>query len=324
MTQSVLLSDAKTTNEETIQSAFDGMDVRVRSTIAHDERTLLAEAAGVSALIVDANTPVTGDVLTSIKNIQVVGRAGIGFDNVATNIAAENGVTVVNVPDYCIEEVSTHALTLVFACLRRLNVFDNTVRNGTWEWTVGQPIPRFAESTVGLFAFGKIARRLAAKLQGFDIDMIAYDPYVSDDRMADFGVRRVSFDQLLSRSDIISIHSPLTDETRGTFDEEAFEAMCENAILVNTARGPIVDEDALIYALRSGEIDAAGLDVREQEPPGDSPIRDRDDVILSPHVGWYSEQSRMELSRTVGSDVARVLRGEDPRNPVDPEPDWAC
>ncbi|MFB6178197.1 MAG: C-terminal binding protein [Halorientalis sp.] len=322
MIHQVLLSDAKTTEKEAIESALDGVDARVRSTVAHDEEALRTEAAGASALIVDANTPVTGDVLTSLSDLQVVGRAGIGFDNVAVDVATDNGITVVNVPDYCIEEVSTHALALLFACLRRITVYDSTVKDGTWEWTGGRPIPRLAGSTVGLFAFGKIGRRFAAKLRGFDIDVVAYDPHVPDYRMDDLGVEPVGFDRLLSRSDILSVHAPLTDETRGTFDEDAFEAMGDGAILVNTARGPIVDEGALVDALESGSIDAAGLDVRETEPPVNSPLNDRDDVVLSPHVGWYSEQSRVELSQSVASDVARVLRGEEPQNPVDPEPDW--
>jgi len=322
MTHKVLLSDAKTTDEKAIESACSGVDVRIQSTVAHDEDSLVTEATGASALIVDANTPVTGDVLRSLDELQVVGRAGIGFDNVAVEVAADNDIVVVNVPDYCIEEVSTHAIALLFGCLRRLNVFDSTVKGGTWEWTIGRPIPRFAGSTVGLFAFGKIARRFAAKLRGFDVDVIAYDPYVSDYRMADLGVERVDFDQLLARSDILSIHAPLTDGTRGTFDEEAFQAMRENALLINTARGPIVDETALVDALESSEIDAAGLDVREQEPPSDSPLSDRDDVILSPHVGWYSERSRVELSESVAGDVARVLRDEKPNNPVSPDSSW--
>lgn len=322
MDRDILVSDTKTTTIDAVESAFAGMDVRIRTTVAHDEETVLAETEGASALVVDASTPVTAEVLSSLDDLQVVGRAGIGFDNVDIDAAAASDVVVVNVPDYCIDEVSTHAFALTLACIRRLGTFDRSVRAGEWDWTVGRPVRRLAGSTVGLFAFGKIARRFAAKLRGFDVDVVAYDPYVADYRLADFGVEPVDFDGLLSRSDVVSVHGPLTDGTRGTFDREAFEAMREGAVLVNTARGPIVDQDALLAALDAGEIDAAGLDVLEEEPPGETPLTDRDDVVLSPHVGWYSQQSQVELSETVAADVARVLRGEDPHNPVDSDSDW--
>ncbi|MFB6296143.1 MAG: NAD(P)-dependent oxidoreductase, partial [Halobacteriales archaeon] len=161
-----------------------------------------------------------------------------------------------------------------------------------------------------------------AKLRDFDVSVVAYDPYVPAYRMADFGVEQVGFEDLLADSSIVSIHAPLTDETRGMFDAEAFDVMREDAVLVNTARGPIVEEDALVDALDSGAIDAAGLDVREDEPPGESPLHGREDVVLTPHVAWYSEASRTQLGRTVADDVDRVLRGEEPLNRVDPEEGW--
>lgn len=322
MTRRVLVSDAKTTDLETIEDAFEGLDVSIEATVAHREDVLVEEAAGADALIVDANTPVSAHVLQELEHLVVVGRAGIGVDNVAIDAADARGVVVVNVPDYCIDEVSTHAIGLLLSCLRRLGVYDHAVKDGDWEWTVGQPIQRLAGSTVGLIAFGKIARRMAEKLRGFDVDVLAYDPYVDTDVLADAGVEAVGFTTLLERADAVSIHAPLTDETHGMFDDGAFAAMRENAILVNTARGPIVDENALVRAFESGHIDAAGLDVRENEPPGDAALHERDDVVLSPHVGWYSEASRVELSESLAGDVARVLRGEEPRNRVDPASGW--
>lgn len=175
---------------------------------------------------------------------------------------------------------------------------------------------------MGLVGFGKIARSLAAKLRGFDVDVHVYDPYVSAADLAGSDVTRVGFERLSAESDFVSIHAPLTEETRGMFDADVFETMHDHAILVNTARGPIVDEDALRAALDTGEIARAGLDVRETEPPTESRLSGLENIVLTSRAGWYSEASRRELRRTVGEDVARVLRGERPRNPVDPDAGW--
>jgi D-3-phosphoglycerate dehydrogenase len=186
---------------------------------------------------------------------------------------------------------------------------------------VGDASP-LAGSTIGLVAFGKIARRHARKLQGFAVDVLAVDPYVPNYRMADLGVEKVAFDELLSRSDVVSIHAPLTDDTEGLFDAAAFERMQESAHLVNTARGSIVDEGALAAALDAGEIAGAGIDVFEAEPASDSILFERDDVVLTPHVAWYSEESLEDLSRGVAEDGVRVLEGDEPRAPVSLDQAW--
>ena len=322
MTHRVFVSDAKVLDLETHGDPLESIGARVSVTSAKRPDDLLEAAAGADALIVDSVTRVTAEVLEGIDSLRVVGRGGIGVDNVDIDAAANNGVTVVNVPAYSVEEVSTHALSLLLGCLRRLGVHDRAVKGGEWDWSLGTPIHRLRNQTVGLVSFGKIARRFAAKLRGFDVDVIAVDPYVSDREMGEFGVERVGFDELLDRARYVSVHAPLTDETRGLFDAEAFGAMRDGAILVNTARGPIVEETALVDALENGPLAAAGLDVREKEPPETSPLHERDDVLLTPHTAWYSEESRAELSHTIAEDVARVLRGDAPMNPVDPESGW--
>lgn len=319
MTHRVVVADTKATDIDAIDATLEG--ATVETTDARAEEAVIEAARGADALIVDASTQVTAEVLADL-DLAVVGRSGIGVDNIDIAAAEQEGTVVVNVPDYCIDEVSTHALALALACLRRLDPYDEAVTDGTWDWALGRPIGRLAGSTVGLVSFGAIARRLASKLQGFNLSVVGYDPYVPAYRMDDFGVEKVGFEELLSESSIVSIHAPLTDETRGLFDAEAFAAMREDAVLVNTARGPIVEEDALVDALDSGAIDAAGLDVREEEPPGESPLHGRGDVVITPHVAWYSEASRTELGRTVAADVGRVLRGEEPVNRVDPEEGW--
>ncbi|MFB6174150.1 MAG: C-terminal binding protein [Halobacteriales archaeon] len=322
MPHRVVVSDTKVLDEETERAVLGSVDATVETTAAKAPDAVATAAAGADALIVDSRTEVTAEVIGRADSLRVVGRAGIGVDNIDVDAAAERGVAVVNVPDYSLDEVSTHALALALACLRRIPTFDRAVDAGEWDWTAGAPIPRLAGSTVGLVAFGKIARRLAAKLRGFDVEVLAYDPYVPEYRMTDLGVGKAGFEELLAASDILSVHAPLTDDTRGLIDREALAALPEGAILVNTARGPVVDEDALLAALDSDDLAAAGLDVRETEPPGDSALHGRDDVVCSPHVAWYSEASRAELTRTVTEDVVRVLRGEAPENPVDPEEGW--
>lgn len=322
MTHRVLVSDTKVLDLETHGDPLESVGARVETTDAKRPDELLEAAAGADALVVDSATQVTAEVIDGVDSLRVVGRGGIGVDNVDVAAAADNGVTVVNVPEYSTEEVSTHALALLLGCLRRLGVYDRAVKRGEWDWSDGAPIHRLRGETVGLVAFGGIARRLAGKLDGFDVDVVAADPYVDDERFEGTDVERVGFEELLERARYVSVHAPLTDETRGSFDAAAFDAMREGSILVNTARGPVVEEAALVDALEDGPLAAAGLDVREAEPPDASPLHDRDDVLLTPHAAWYSEESRAELSRTVSEDVARVLRGDAPANPVDPETGW--
>jgi len=310
----IVVSDTKVIDLAGQQPLAD-LNATVEPTDAREPDALVAAAEGADALVVDAGTTVTEHVVTSLDRLAVVARAGTGVDNIDVAIARRHGVEVVNVPDYATEEVSTHALALLLACLRRVVTYDRSVRDGEWDWTVGRPIQRLAGDTVGIVGFGTIGRRFARKLRGFDVDVIAYDPYVEESVMDDRGVWKVPFERLLDVSDAVSLHVPLTDETRGLIDADAIAAMADDAVLVNTARGSVVDETALETALRAGTLGVAGLDVRKTEPPSSS-LSALDNVISTPHAGWYSEQARDELNRTVAADVARVLRGESPFNPV--------
>jgi len=318
MTYRILVSDSKVIDLEAGQTALDDIDATLRTTEARDPEALIAAAAGADALIVDAGTRVTETVLDALEGVSVVGRSGIGVDNVDVGAAHERGITVVNVPDYCLDEVSTHALGMLLSLARKLPQLDAAVRRGEWDWSAARPIARIEGRTVGVVGFGKIARSLARKLRGFGVDVIVFDPYVRPTDLAGFEVTRVGWDRLLADADLISVHVPLTGETRGMFDADAFAAMSDDAIIVNTSRGPVVDEDALVTALDSGELAGAGLDVRDPEPPEGGPLVDFENVILTPHAAFYSERARRELTRTVTADVARVLRGETPQNPVDP------
>lgn len=322
MSYKIVISDSKVIDIESGQTAFTDIDATLATTTARAPEELIANAQGADALIVDASTQVTERVLESLESLRVVGRSGIGVDNLDLQAADERGISVVNVPDYCLDEVSAHALGMLLSCARKLPQLDSAVKNGNWDWSVARPIHRIQGQTVGIVGFGKIGRGFAQKLRGFDVDILVYDPYISATDLAGFDATRVSFDRLLSASDFISVHTPLTDETREMFDSEAFKEMRDNAVLVNTARGPVVNEDALVAALADGEIAGAGLDVRETEPPVDEPLVGFENVVLSPHAGFYSEESRKELTRTVSEDVARVLQGEQPHNPVESTDGW--
>lgn len=282
---------------------------------ADTEEAVIEAVEGADALL-NQYAPVGPAVLDAAPDLQVVGRYGIGVDTVDLDAATDRGVWVVNVPSYCEDEVSTHALSLILTCERRVARFDAAIDEGTWDWKIGQPIFRLRGRTLGLAGFGKIPQHLVEKVSGFGLEVIAYDPYVPAEELAEHGVEKVGFDELLERADTVSVHTPLTDETRHLFDSDAFATMDDDATIVNTARGAVIDTDALAEALEGDEIRAAGLDVLPTEPPEDSPLVGRDDVVLTPHVGWYSEDSIVELRRTVAEDVARVLQGEELENPV--------
>ena len=317
MSYRVIVSDAKADEPdlERYREILAEVDAEVVHRELRSEDEIHEAASEASALIVDTRTPITEEVFESEK-LQVIGRAGIGVDNIALDAAEEAGVVVVNAPTYSLDEVATHALSLLLACSRNLRGYDREVREGGWDWRVGEPTVRLRESTLGLAGFGRIPRRLAVMVQGFGCEILIHDPFLPDGEIESYNTKSVEFDELLERSDLLSIHLPLTDETERKFDREAFHTMPDHAVIANTARGGVVDETALAEALDSGEISGAGLDVLNEEPPEDSPLLDREDVLLSPHAGWYSESAREDLCQEVGGDVARVLAGDKPENPV--------
>jgi len=323
MEHTVVLSDQKTVDPRTQSEILEAAGVEVAVLDGKTEDAVAAAVRGAEGLIVDSVTPVTARVLGASGTLKVVGRAGIGVDNVDLEAAAEEGITVVHVPDYCLDEVSTHALSLLLACVRNVPLHDRRMRSGAWDWEAGAPLRRTRGRTLGLAGFGGIARRLASKLRGFGLEVVAYDPNVKATEIDHFGVEKVEFGELLDRLDYLSVHVPLYDESRGLFSTDEFERMADHAVVVNTARGGVVDGDALRAALEADEVERAGLDVLESEPPDpEDPLLAREDVVVTPHTAWYSEESRRDLSRGVASDVAAVIHGEAPTNPVDPETPW--
>jgi len=224
---------------------------------------------------------------------------------------------VTYVPDYCMHEVSDHAMALILALARKIPLSNSLVQAGRWEMPAVVPIHRLAGRVLGLVGFGNIPRALAPKAKSFGLRVITHDPYVSQETLAAAGVERVSFDRLLQISDFVSIHAPLMPATRELFNAGTFRNMKKGAVLINTARGPLVDEAALVAALDSGQLGGAALDVVAVEPLSkNSKLIGRDNVILTPHTAFYSVEALEELQTKCASDVARVLSGEKPIYPV--------
>ena len=291
-------------------------ELRMAKTASTDD--ILAVARNADAVFVTyARLP--RELLTQLTRCKVIGRFGLGVDNIDTKAAAELGITVTYVPDYCMHEVSDHAMALLLALARKIPFSDKLVQAGRWEMPAVVPIHRLSGRVLGLVGFGNIPRALAPKAKAFGLRVLAHDPFVSRDVFAAAGVEPVSFEELLANSDFVSIHAPLSPATRGLFNAEVFGKMKTGAILINTARGPLVDETDLIAALDAGRVGAAALDVVAVEPLAlDSRLIGRDNVILTPHTAFYSVEALEELQRKCASDVARVLSGEPPVYPVKP------
>ena len=260
------------------------------------------------------------EVIGSLPKCRGLIRLGIGYDSVDVRAATEYGIPVCNVPTYCVRDVAEHALALLMASVRHLACQDRWVRAGRWDRTGASPTLRMQGRTLGFVAFGRIARTLADLVQGFGMALLATDPYVDAETMARHGVQKVDLDELLRRSDFISVHAPLTEKTRHLLSHREFALMKDGVVLVNTSRGPVVDEAALVEALRSGKVRGAGLDVMEQEPlPPDSPLRTLDNVTMTPHVGAYSDESVEDLYRIGCRIVVDLVQGIWPEEVVNPE-----
>lgn len=281
------------------------------------EEALIAEARDADALMV-LREPITARVLSELKNLKVIGRFGVGLDSIDVGAATQAGVQVTYVPDSNIDEVSTHALALILSLARKLKVYDSAVRKGRWlAMDDGAGITRPDKQILGLIGFGQIGRLTAAKARTFGYEIIAYDPYISAERISTTGARPVSLDELFAQADFISLHIPATPETRKIISIEALRKMKKGAYVINVSRGGLVDETALAEAIQSGHIAGAGIDTFEKEPPApDNPLLALDQVIVSPHAAHYSTQSYAEVRSKVFADVAAVLRGEKPRYPV--------
>jgi D-3-phosphoglycerate dehydrogenase len=270
--------------------------------------------------ILTASSPFTRRVIAELKEALVICRYGIGVDTVDVPAATEQGIIVANVPDFCFDQVADTAMSLILSVPRKVTYLSNLIRQGVYKRDLAVPIHNFRGATLGLVAFGNIARNVVGKAVPFGFRIIAYDPYVKPEAVRQFPVRLVDFDTLLEESDVISVHAPLTKETRHLFDEAAFRKMKPSAFFINVGRGPIHDQQALTRALKEGWIAGAGLDVLEKEPPDpDDPILTLDNAVFTPHYASYTEEAYHELRVKTAENAAAVVRGEFPKYVYNPE-----
>ncbi len=281
------------------------------------KKKLIENVRDADAILV-AGTPIDREVLEGLDKCKVVVRYGVGVDNIDLTAATERGIVVAHIPDFCTEEVSTHALALLLACGRQLRRLDAGIHSGGW-FTPALP-HEVKRETLGIIGIGRIGSALARKVRPLEMNIIAYDPYLDEAVIRERGAAKVSLEELLKTSDYVSLHAPLTPETRHMIGARELAMVKPTAFLINTARGPEVDEAALIEALQKETIGGAGLDVFETEPlPADSPLRAIANVILTPHLAFFSPASVSKLAVEVGRAAAAVLSGRWPKYVANPE-----
>ncbi|HEX7125675.1 MAG TPA: C-terminal binding protein [Thermodesulfobacteriota bacterium] len=301
------------------RAVLEPLGIAVIDATGLDAQATLNLAAGADALLVQ--TPVRADaaLIARLARCRVIGAYGVGYDHIDVAAAASRGIQVVHVPDYGTEEVAEHTLAIVLACLRGLPRLSAGVAAGRWDYMDAGPLHRISGRTLGIVGLGRIGGRVADKARAFGFRLLACDPYVPAEAFAARGAEPRTLEALLAESDVVTLHTPLTPETRGLMNARAFALMKRGSVLVNAARGAVVDEAALLAALDEGRIASAGIDVLPEEPPApDHPLRRDRRVILTPHAAWYSEESKVALKRLLAEDIARVLAGEPARCPVTP------
>ncbi|MCL0028698.1 C-terminal binding protein [Dehalococcoidia bacterium] len=283
------------------------------------EETLVSMATNVDA-IMTCFAQVTSNVLRAAKRCMVVGRFGVGVDNIDVQTATDLGMAVTYVPDYCVDEVSDHVMALLLTWNRRIALFDRSVKTTGWgSVPLNMRIMRLRDKTLGVIGFGRIGRSVAEKAGAFGLKAMAVDPMVSADDVETLGVRLVDMDTLLAQSDFVTLHAPLTSGTTNMIGARELSLMKPESFLINCARGLLIDQPALHKALTTGVIAGAGVDVLvEAEPPPDTPLLSLENVIVTPHVAFFSQESTLELEQRAALDVARVLTGRMPDNLVNP------
>jgi D-3-phosphoglycerate dehydrogenase / 2-oxoglutarate reductase len=313
----VVIADDRYAGYDEERAVLHEVDAEVRVFSSSSAAEARAAFAAADAILVNL-FPMTADIVSALPRCRVISRYGVGYDNVDVEAATRKGIWVACVPDYCFEDVADHALALLLGCVRKIAYKDRMVREGRWNLHKDQPCYRITGRTLGLLGYGKTAACLHRKVYGLGFGRIlVHDPHVRDSTISATGAAAVDLRTLLSESDYLSVHVPLTPETRHMIGPRELALVKPGAILVNTARGPVIDEKAVAEALRDGRLGGAGLDVFEEEPlPRDSLLRKLDNVIFTDHAGWYSEESVVELKTKAARNAASVLAGGRPLYPV--------
>ncbi len=309
----VVITDYVWESLDVEKNTLDGLaDLTALQTKKPEE--FMAQAQDCDALLNTYAGPITEAVMAKMPKCRIIARYGIGVDTIDLEAATRAGIIVTNNPTYCIEEVAEHTMALLLACARKIAFYDRMVRAGRWAVPPGKPIFRMAGSTLGLVGFGNIARQVAARGASFGMRVLFFDPFVT---AIQSNGKQVELDELLRESDFVSLHPPLTPQTRKMMNDETLARMKPTAFLINCSRGPVVDTDALARALDAKKIAGCALDTTDPEPlPDPHPLRGRDNVVITPHAAWYSEQAMRGLQAGAPGEVRRVLSGEWPVNVV--------
>lgn len=318
--------DTGTEVEASIAERFPGLSVDVQTVLAPDADTMIAVAQGADAIVTASIDTVPRRVIEALPGLRVIGRYAVGYDNIDLEAAQERGIVVTHYPDYCTDEVADHALSLILTLNRRLFPSDRRLREGRWvghsldtAFVAGGEIWPMRELTVGVIGLGRIGRAVVSRLRPFGCRIVVADPHVDPAVIHEAGLGHVPLETLLATADIVTIHCPLTPETRHLIGPAELRTMRPTSILVNTARGPIVNGMALATALHTGQLQAAALDVMEHEPVDpDDPLLQAPNLIVTPHSAYYSERSMDVLRRETYVDVLSVLAGGSARTVVTP------
>ena len=277
------------------------------------------QACKEADVILTAGAQITRRVMEALPKCQAVVRYGVGFDTVDVDAATDNYILVINIPDFCLDEVANQAMTLLLACSKHLRLAQELLSQGRWGewWRSRSPMGSLYGEVLGLVGCGNIGRTMARRARAFDLKLLGFDPYADTALARESGITLTTLPELLKESDYVSLHTPLNKDTRHIIGEAELKQMKPTAYLINTARGPVVDEPALIKALEEKRIAGAGLDVFEQEPADpNNPLLKMSNVVVTPHSAAYSDNSSQRLSTSVGQEAARVLSGRWPRNLV--------
>ena len=317
MTWKVLITDHVWPNIDPEREVLEAGGAEVVVAPNGNEETLIEMARDADA-IMTCFAMVTDKVVAAAENCKVIGRFGVGVDNIAVGTATELGIAVTYVPDYCVDEVSDHVMGLLHAWNRKIVLFDRSVKESGWgSQGLTMRMMRLRGKTIGIVGFGRIGQAVAAKARGYGLNILASDPIVSADSVKNLGGSLVELDTLLEESDFVTLHAPLTEGTRNLIGREELTKMKPEAFLINAARGPLIDEAALYDALTSGKIAGAGLDVMvDNVPPRNHPLLSLENIIITPHVAFFSQESTLELEQRAAAEVVSVMHGRMPDNLV--------
>lgn len=312
----VVITDYEYQDVEKERKILEAAEIVLDECQCRTEQALIDACREADGVIVQY-CAITERVIRAMERCRVIIKYGIGVNNIDVDAASAKGIYVCNVPDYGVDEVSNHAIAMMLALSRGLKSLNKSLTSGAWGYAPVVPLHRMAGSTLGLVGLGRIPSLVAKKMAGFGLRILAYDPFARPEAARELGVELVEFDTLVAESDYISIHCPLTPWTQGLFGPETFRRMKSTAILVNTARGPVIQQQTLEEALRTGELAGAGLDVYEQEPlPKDSPLLHMSNVICTPHCAWYTEEAVTAVQEKAAQEAANVLTGHAPWHAV--------